>query len=227
MKGGNNVKNEILRNLTYGMFAIGVKDGEKVSACIINSVTQITSGNKVHIAITINKDSYSTACIKKSGMFTVSVLSQDTPGSCIGALGLVSGKKTNKLKSIRHKILLEGVPVIKENTCCWLLCNTVSTFDFENQSFIVGEVMAGSDVSVGTPMTYDYYINILRGNVAMDSPISIPADRTYNNMGSGGFACSVCGYVYNDSNFGFEELQSDWVCPVCQMPKSVFVRNKE
>ena len=33
----------ILRNLSYGMYAIGVKGKERPSACIVNTVVQITS----------------------------------------------------------------------------------------------------------------------------------------------------------------------------------------
>ena len=35
------MKNEILFNLTYGMYAIGVKDENKASACIVNTVIQV------------------------------------------------------------------------------------------------------------------------------------------------------------------------------------------
>ena len=52
--------------------------------------------------------------MKKNGLFTVSVLSEDTPGTVIGALGFNSGRDTDKLLNIRHKVLAEGVPVIKK-----------------------------------------------------------------------------------------------------------------
>lgn len=35
----------------------------------------------------------------------------------------------DKLKNIRHKVLIEGVPVVKENTCCWFLCKVISGMD--------------------------------------------------------------------------------------------------
>ncbi|MEG1426872.1 MAG: flavin reductase, partial [Oscillospiraceae bacterium] len=85
----------VFKNLTYGMYAIGVKDGEKPSACIINSVTQISKANPCLVAISMNKENYSCCCIKKNGIFSISVLSQETPGTVIGALGLVSGRKAS------------------------------------------------------------------------------------------------------------------------------------
>ena len=34
----------------------------------------------------------------------------------------------------------------------------------------------------------------------------------------------VRGYLYNDPDTSFEELPAEWVCPICGMPKSAFVR---
>ncbi|MGQ9718796.1 MAG: thiamine pyrophosphate-binding protein [Nitrososphaerales archaeon] len=38
--------------------------------------------------------------------------------------------------------------------------------------------------------------------------------------------CTVCGYIYDESEekTRFEDLPSDWVCPVCGAPKSAFER---
>ena len=39
------------------------------------------------------------------------------------------------------------------------------------------------------------------------------------------YVCSVCGYVYDpeeNNGVAFEDLPDDYVCPVCQQPKSVF-----
>jgi rubredoxin len=39
------------------------------------------------------------------------------------------------------------------------------------------------------------------------------------------FRCTVCNYVYDEEREGksFASLPSDWKCPVCGSPKSVFV----
>ncbi len=214
---------DILKNLSYGMYAIGVKGKDKASACISNSVFQVSSGNKICLALSLNKNSYSAECIKKEKMFTVSVLSTETPGSVIGALGLVSGKKTQKLKNIRHKVLIEGLPAIKENTCCWFLCNMLSFTELSDQYIFVGEVTAGSDISKFTPMSYEFYKENLKGASSSDSPIYSPPKITEKTTGEE-FVCSVCGYVYSDTNFNFAELEDEWKCPVCTMPKKAFVR---
>ena len=49
----------ILRNLSYGMYAIGVKGKERPSACIVNTVVQITSQHPPIIAVSMNHYNYS------------------------------------------------------------------------------------------------------------------------------------------------------------------------
>ena len=150
------MKDEILFDLTYGMYAIGVKDEDKASACIVNTVVQVTNKPNM-IAVSMSHDNYSHECIAKTGIFTVSVLSEDTSGAAIGALGFNSGRDTDKLMNVHHKILAEGVPVIKENICCWFLCRVVSSTETPTHTIYIAEITAGSDEAKGNPMTYDYY----------------------------------------------------------------------
>ncbi len=219
----------VLRNLSYGMYAIGVKDMKKPNACIVNSVMQIskaTPSDPPLVAVSLNKSNYSCDCIEKSGIFTISVLSEQTPAAVIGALGYVSGRKTDKLENVRHKVLEEGVPVIKENTCCWFLCKVKDKLEIRGQRLFVAEIVAGSDEAVGTPMTYEYYVEQLGGSAPLKSPTYLPPELTFDKSSGESFVCSVCGYVYSDPNFGFEELPADWSCPICKMPKKAFVRKK-
>ena len=219
----------VLGNLSYGMYAIGVKDGSRPNACIANTVMQIskaTPSDAALVAVALSKENYSCQCVEQEGIFSISVLSQDTPATVIGALGFVSGRGVDKLGNIRHKVLIEGVPVIKENTCCWFLCKVQEKLDLPGQVVFVAEIIAGSDEAVGTPMTYKYYVEQLGGASPKYSPTYLPPARTFDKSSGESFVCSVCGYVYRDPNFGFEELPADWTCPVYKMPKKAFVRKK-
>ena len=217
------MKNEILFNLTYGMYAIGVKDKDKASACIVNTVVQVCNTPKM-IAVSMSHNNYSHECIKESGIFTVSVLSEDTSGAVIGALGFNSGRDADKLGNIRHKILAEGVPVIKENICCWFLCRVVSSAETPTHTIFVAEVIAGSDESRGKPMTYDYYHKVIKGKAPKNAP-TYQGNQPVDDRNDGeSWICTVCGYVYNDPDVSFEALPDDWVCPICGMSKSAFKR---
>jgi flavin reductase (DIM6/NTAB) family NADH-FMN oxidoreductase RutF/rubredoxin len=217
------MKNEILFNLTYGMYAIGVNDGKKASACIANTVVQVCNAPNM-VAVSINHNNYSNECIVKNGIFTVSVLSEDTSGAVIGALGYNSGRDTDKLINVRHKILAEGVPVIKENICCWLLCKVVNSVETPTHTIFIAEVIAGSEKSKGTPMTYGYYHSVIKGKAPKNAPTYQQETQKDDNPDTESWICTVCGYVYNDPYISFEDLPDDWVCPICGAPKSAFKR---
>ncbi len=39
------------------------------------------------------------------------------------------------------------------------------------------------------------------------------------------YLCTVCGYVYDPTENGdipFKNLDEDWTCPLCAMPKEMF-----
>ena len=149
----------VLGNLSYGMYAIGVKNGNKPNACIVNTVMQISKATPTDqplVTLAMSKANFSCQCIQQEGIFTISVLSEETPATVIGALGFVSGRAADKLENIRHKVLIEGVPVVKENTCCWFLCKVKEQVETKEQVVFVAEVIAGSDEAVGTPMTSKY-----------------------------------------------------------------------
>lgn len=214
---------KILRNLSYGMYAIGVKGAAGPSACIVNTVVQITNTVPAVVAVSMNHHNYSHECIAKHGIFTVSVLSEDTSGTVIGALGFNSGRDINKLANIRHRVLLEGVPVIKENTCCWFLCKVVGSIETETHTLFLGEIIAGSEKSVGKPMTYSYYHEVIKGSSPKNAPTYQPQETSFGSDGEA-FVCTICGYVYNEPDVTFEELPTNWVCPICSAPKTAFIR---
>ena len=80
----------------------------------------------------------------------------------------------------------------------------------------VAEIIAGSDEAVGVPMTYKYYVEELGGPLPKIPPTYLPPARTFDKSSGESFVCSVCGYVYRDPNFGFEELPADWDLPRVQ-----------
>lgn len=229
----------VLGNISYGMYAIGVKGENGPSACIVNTVMQITKTSPSAaplVALSMNDDNYSCQCIEESGVFSISVLSEQTPATVIGALGFTTGRHGGKLDNIRHKVLMEGVPVIKENTCCWFLCQVRAKLPAGGQVLFVAEVIAGSDIAGGRecggkfeaykPMTYQYYVEKLGGVSPKRAPTYLASQQSGERLSGERFVCSVCGYEYHDPNFGFEELPADWSCPICKMPKKAFVRKK-
>ncbi len=215
---------DVFRTLSYGMYAIGVNNEKKVSACIVNTVVQVSNHPNL-IAVSISHDNYSNECIKKDGIFTVSVLSEDTSGAVIGALGFTSGRDTDKLKNINYRVLEEGVPVVKEHICCWFLCRVSRSIETEMHTVFLAEVIAGSEAVKGKPMTYDYYRRVIKGRAPKNAPTYME-EPLKKETDAENWICTVCGYVYSDPFVPLEELPDDWVCPICGAPKTAFRRQQ-
>lgn len=208
---------DILSSLSYGMYAIGTKGENRPNACIVNTVFQITSSPAI-IAVSIHHDNYTNECIKKTGEFTVSVLSENTSGAVIGALGFTSGRNNNKLENVRHKVLREGTPVIKEDCCCWFFCRVKDRIETATHTVFIAEITDGSEKSNGKPMTYAFYREVIKGK----SPKNAPSYIEEKDKSEDKYVCGICKYEYDGSIVPFEELPDDWVCPICGAPKSVF-----
>ena len=57
-----------LRNLSYGLYLIGVEEEGRPCGCIVNTVFQITSENPM-IATSMNKDNYTWDLMKRTADF--------------------------------------------------------------------------------------------------------------------------------------------------------------
>ena len=68
------VNNNVFRNLSYGVYVVSTLDGTRPTGCVANSIMQITS-SPATFAVSMNHDNYTNACIKKTGKFAISILS--------------------------------------------------------------------------------------------------------------------------------------------------------
>ncbi|MGD9141914.1 MAG: flavin reductase family protein, partial [bacterium] len=83
--------------VSYGIYVVSsMKDG-RPNGQIANTVFQITPDPPT-VAVSINKLNLTWEYIKESGVFTVSVLSTETPMSFIGTFGFKSGRDIDKFE---------------------------------------------------------------------------------------------------------------------------------
>ena len=77
--------------LSYGLFVITAKEGEKDNGCITNTVVQVTTTpNRVTVAI--KKGNYTHDMILHTGLFNVSVISQKASFDLFKHWGFQSGR---------------------------------------------------------------------------------------------------------------------------------------
>ena len=94
--------NKAMFNLSYGLFILTAKDGEKDNGCIVNTVGQVTSQPN-RISLTVNKANYTHDMILKTKEFNVSVLAENSKFETYRHWGFQSGRNTDKLESISFK----------------------------------------------------------------------------------------------------------------------------
>lgn len=207
-----------LFNLSYGMYVISSKDGDRNIGCVANSATQISS-SPATLAISLNKLNYTTACVQKSGLFTLSILSEKARAELIGTFGFNSGKETDKFDGIDFITAESGLAVPKEGICAYLDCRVINQTDCYTHTVFFAEIADARNLAAETPMTYAYYHRVIKGKAPKNAPTYIPeaAEATKH------YVCDVCGYVFEGTTEEFEALPEDYACPICTAPKSCFV----
>ena len=72
------MEKKALYNLSYGVFMLSTRSGEKVNGCITNTCMQVAN-DPVRIAISVLNSNYTCDLIKESGIFALSLLDVECP----------------------------------------------------------------------------------------------------------------------------------------------------
>jgi len=227
---------ESLFELSYGMCILSSKKNGKLNGCIVNTVFQLTPEPPM-VAVSVNRQCLTHEYINESKVFTVSVLSQQTPMPFIGSFGFRTGRDTNKLEQIKYKIGQTGAPIILDNTVAFLEAEVTESIGVETHTLFIAKIVACETLDENAePMTYAYYRDIKHGKTPKTAATYIKVKPKANlkkgarNMKK--YKCLVCGYVYDpamgdpdngvEAGTAFEDLPDDWVCPKCGAGKDEF-----
>lgn len=224
-----------LQQISYGLYIIGSRKGDRINGQIANTVIQ-TSSEPPTISVCINKANLTHEFIKDSRVFTVSILSKDTPLSLIGQFGFKSGRDINKFEGVNYKTGETKAPIVLDHTLAYLEVRVTKELDVATHTDFVGELVGADILKEGEPMTYAYYHQVKRGTTPKTAPSYVEEKKEVVKVKMAKYQCSVCGYIYDpekgDPESGtapgtpFEKLPDDWVCPVCGASKSEFEKIK-
>ena len=219
-----------LHTISYGLYVIGSRKGDRLNGQIANTVIQVTS-EPPSVSVCINKENLTHEFIENRGVFTVSVLSQDTPLSFIGHFGFKSGREIDKFEGINYKTGETQAPIVLDHTLSYLEVKVTQKVDAGTHTDFIGELVGADVLREGTPMTYAYYHQVKRGTTPKTAPSYIE-ERKEAAPKMEKYRCRICGYIY-DPELGdpesdiepgtpFEKLPEDWECPVCGASKDEF-----
>ena len=201
----------VMIKIPYGLYILTARDGDIDNGCVVNTVTQITA-SPISVMVAVNKNNYTEELIRKSGKFNVSILDTDTDFETIKHFGFQSGREVKKIFQGIDRTE-NGVSYISAGACAVISVNVTAVQDMGTHTVFFGEVCEALELSKKTPITYSYYHEHIK-------PKPAPKEKTDGKV----WVCKICGFEYDDSKekIPFEELPSDWVCPLCKHPKSDF-----
>ena len=127
--------------LSYGLFMIAAKEGEKLNGSIINTVTQITS-KPYQISFAMNKSSYTHDMVLRTKKAVITVLSENTAFETFKHFGFQSGRDVDKFKNFPCTTTEDGIPYLTFNSCAYFACTVTQTVDMGSHTLFIADVTA-------------------------------------------------------------------------------------
>lgn len=182
--------------LSYGLYVLSAKEGEKDNGCIINTAAQVTtSPNRITVAV--NKSNFTHDIIHNTGVFNVSILDTTVPFSVFENFGFRSGRDCDKFADIPVKRSDNGLLYVLDHTTAYISGKVVQEIDLGSHTLFLSDVTDADIVSGKEAVTYSFY----------QDNIKPKPEKTEKK----GYRCKICGYVYEG-----DTLPEDFVCPICK-----------
>ena len=197
------MNNNVMFNISYGLYVLTAKEDAKHNGCIINTLQQVTTTpNKV--SITVNKANYTHDMIMRTGEFNVSIISESAKFDMFKHFGFQSGRDINKFEDYPMAVSGNGLAYLTDCSNGYVSGKVISSIDLGTHTMFIADVTDGEVVSEEHSVTYDYYQNNIKSAPATESK---------------GWVCKICGYVHEEA-----DLPADFVCPWCKHGASDFER---
>ena len=200
--------NKVMYSLSYGLFVLSARRGDKDNGCITNTAIQVTTEPN-RIVCAINKSNYTYDMVQETGRFTLSILSEEADFELFKRFGFQSGRDVDKFAGFESHVKRDGdgLPYVTRGANAWLSCRVVSATDLGTHTLFLADVLDGGTISSAPSATYSYYQSHIK-----PKPGAAPAPSAQKR-----WVCKVCGYVYEG-----DELPADFICPWCKHPASDF-----
>ncbi|MEA5067599.1 MAG: flavin reductase [Christensenellaceae bacterium] len=192
-----------LFKLSYGLFVLNAREGEKDNGCIINTVTQLTDIPK-RLTICVSRQNLTHDMIARTGVFNISVLDQSATFDLFKRYGFQSGRDVDKFEGVSGLMRSgNGIYYLTGHSNAYLSCEVIDRLDYGTHSLFVADIVETKLLSDRPSVTYAYYYDHIK-------PAPKPAAKK-------GFVCKVCGYIYEG-----DVLPEDYICPICKHGAEVF-----
>ena len=190
----------LTRDILSGMFIVSTKD----SACIVDTVLQVSSSSEPLISVSVNKNNYTNSMLKKNTKYGINILSKNVKGEVIKTFGFNSSRDIDKFGNFDY-IDEDGIKILKD-TIGYMILEKVQVIDAETHDIFIGKLVKEERFNDEEPLLYQDY------QQHKDEYLKFKTSD-----GKTAWVCTVCGYIY----YG-DTLPEDFVCPKCGVGASAF-----
>ena len=193
------VIDDMLYNISYGLYVLTTFDGKKNNGCILNSVNQVSS-NPDRLMISINKKNYTANTLKETKVCNLCVLNKHTPFTLIKRFGFSSGKDVDKFEDFKdYQIAKNNLTYLIKYTNCYISLKVIETIDLGSHFGFILEIEEMKQISNEDSLTYKFYLDNLKPKPSREE------------KHIKGWRCKICGYIYEGEN-----IPEDFICPLCK-----------
>lgn len=190
-----------LFTLSYGLYVLTAREGDRDLGCIVNTVTQLTE-NPTRIAVSVNKQNFTNEVIQRTGLFNVSVLTEAAPMDLFRHFGFQSGRDVDKFAGRTDPVSENGLRYIGGPANALISGKVEQAIDCGTHMLYIALVTEARKLSDAPSMTYAYYFANVKPR---------PQPKPAQEKPRRGFVCRICGYFYEG-----DELPPDFICPLCK-----------
>ena len=204
----NDMDNKAMYKLSYGLFVLTAKVGDKENGCITNTAIQVASEPN-QLSFAVNKANYTHDMIMETKKCNISVISEEADFELFKHFGFQSGRDVDKFAGFTDcKYSPNEIPYITKGTNAYFSIYVQQTVDLGSHTLFIGVPVAMEVLSDAPSATYAYYQSNIKPKP--EAVKKTPDGQTV-------WRCKICGYEYVG-----EELPDDFICPICKHPASDF-----
>ena len=199
-----------LFKISHGVYLTGAKtsDNRFIGSCIDSCM--VVEAEPAEIIVSLNKGSFTAQNVLQTKQLTLSILPEDAPHPLIERFGMNTSKTLDKWQQTPY-FTFHDLPVYQDSVA-YLYAEVRQIIETSGHFVFFCPVIEVKAGTMKKPLLYaDYQEHKL-----------IRSQSTKKVK----WRCTMCGYLY-EGEVPFEQLPNDWVCPLCNEPKTVFAVDTE
>lgn len=203
------IDNKAIFNISYGLFVLVARQGDKDNACIINVAQQVTS-DPLQLMICVNKQNLTHDMILRTLKFNLCPLSEEATMKPFQHFGFQSGKTVDKFAECETELRTDnGLRYLPKYINSVISCVVTKSIDLGTHTLFIAMPMEAKVLTDSPSITYAYYQQHIKPRPSNPQTLE-PSNKKK-------WVCEVCGYVYEG-----DEVPDDFICPWCKHGKSDF-----